>query len=91
MPSVLALPDDRQVREEGVNALSRPGKRGQPTLDKVAPAWIDEFRLALARKNITRIRRLGVDVGATDPYLSEWLQERAGLYDLDSLKKLIDP
>jgi PAS domain S-box-containing protein len=59
-----------------------------PTLDKMAPEWCEEFRQALARKNITRIRMLGEEAQAVDPQLSAWMLERAGRYDIDGLKKL---
>ncbi|MBT0664719.1 response regulator [Geobacter pelophilus] len=60
----------------------------RPTLDKVSAEWRNEFRHALARNNITRIRRLAEDAREYDPELSSWLLERAGLYDLKACKDL---
>jgi PAS domain S-box-containing protein len=59
-----------------------------PTLENISSEWLHSFREALSRKNITRIRRLGEEARETDPVLSAWILERAGLYDLDGLKKL---
>jgi len=59
-----------------------------PTLARMSSEWRAAFQQALARKNITRIRKLGEEAKERDPVLSAWLLERAGLYDLDSLIKL---
>jgi len=59
-----------------------------PTLAGMSSEWRAAFRQALARKNITRIRKLGEEAQERDPLLSAWLLERAGLYDMDGLKKL---
>jgi PAS domain S-box-containing protein len=63
----------------------------KPTLDKMPAEWLKEFSLALSRGNITRIRHLGEEAQKIDPLLSAYLQNRADLYDLDGLKKLISP
>jgi PAS domain S-box-containing protein len=60
-----------------------------PTLGKMSPEWREDLRLALERRNITRIRMLGEDAQTVDPQLSTWMLERAGRYDLDGLKRLV--
>jgi PAS domain S-box-containing protein len=60
-----------------------------PTLEKMSAEWCEDFRLALIRKNITRIRRLGEEAKEVDQQLSAWILERAGAYDLDGLKGLV--
>lgn len=59
-----------------------------PALDRMSPEWCEEFRQALVRKSITRIRKLGEKAKEIDPVLSVWLMERAALYDLDGLNRL---
>jgi hypothetical protein len=61
-----------------------------PTLDNMSPEWREDLRLALERRNITRIRMLGEDAQTVDPQLSAWIIDRAGRYDLDGLKKLVE-
>ena len=61
-----------------------------PTIGNMSAEWRAAFREALARKNITRIRKLGEEAKDTDPLLSAWLLERVGLYDLDVLNRIID-
>jgi hypothetical protein len=53
--------------------------------------WLQKFRLALSRGNITHIRQLGGEALSTDPLLSAYLLNLADLYDLDALEKLIPP
>lgn len=72
-----------------VRALTPPNLE-YPVLDKMSSEWLDEFRQALARKSITRIRRLGEEAKEVNAPLAAWLLDRAGLYDLASLKKLIE-
>lgn len=59
-----------------------------PTLEKMPNKWCEEFRQALVRKNITRIRKLGEEAKYVDMALSEWIVERVGRYDLNRLKEL---
>ncbi|MBT0664721.1 transporter substrate-binding domain-containing protein [Geobacter pelophilus] len=59
-----------------------------PTLENMSAEWLQSFSEALNRKNITRIRRLGEQAREANPVLSAWILERAGLYDLEALKKL---
>jgi two-component system sensor histidine kinase/response regulator len=59
-----------------------------PTLENMSPEWREAFREALRRSNVTRFRQLGEEAKEIDPVLGEWLRERAGRYDLESLKKL---
>jgi signal transduction histidine kinase/ActR/RegA family two-component response regulator len=59
-----------------------------PGIEKMSPAWREEFRQALARKNITRIRKLGEDAVGIDPVLAAWLLERVSSYDLGGIQKL---
>jgi DNA-binding response OmpR family regulator len=59
-----------------------------PTLEKMSPEWREEFRLALARKNITRIKGLVEEAKGVDPALASWLLERTLRYDLDALMRL---
>ena len=60
-------------------------------MDKMPAEWLKEFSLALSRGNITRIRHLGEEAREIDPLLSAYLLNRADLYDLDGLKKLVSP
>jgi PAS domain S-box-containing protein len=60
-----------------------------PTLEKMPPEWRVAFREALARNNITRIRRLGEEAQVVDPELSAWLLARAVMYDLAGMQKLL--
>ena len=60
-----------------------------PTLDKMSPAWREEFLEVLSMKNITRIRKLGEAAQEVDPVLAAWILERTGRYELNSLKKLV--
>jgi PAS domain S-box-containing protein len=71
-------------------ALSPVGQRTEevPTLAGMSPEWLEAFRDAIARRSITRIRKLGEDAQTVDPLLSAWILERAGMYDLEGLKKL---
>jgi len=71
-------------------AVESPPVQTIPGLDKVSPEWREAFGQALARKNITRIRKLGEEAKKNDPVLSEWVLERAGVYDLDELMKLME-
>jgi CheY-like chemotaxis protein len=59
-----------------------------PSFDKMSPEWREAFKQALARKNVTRIRKLGEEAKERDALLSAWLLERVALYDLEGLKKL---
>jgi hypothetical protein len=63
----------------------------RPTLERMSAEWLKEFSLALSRGNITRIRHLGEEAQEIDPLLSAYLLNRAGLYDLDGLRKLASP
>lgn len=76
------------VTEADEKAAAMPQRLETPTLAKMSPEWREAFALAMTRKNITRIRKLGEEAKAIDPILSVWLLERAALYDLDGLKKL---
>jgi signal transduction histidine kinase/CheY-like chemotaxis protein len=58
------------------------------TLARMSPEWREEFRQALARNNVTRIRKLGEEAKEADPQLAALLLERAGMYDLEGLKTL---
>lgn len=60
-----------------------------PTLAKMSAEWHRQFRLALSRGNVTRIRQLGEKARESDPVLSAYLLDRADLYDLDGIRKLI--
>jgi PAS domain S-box-containing protein len=73
--------------EEIERAISEGSDK--PTLDKMPAEWLKEFSLALSRGNITRIRHLGEEAQEIDPVLSAYLLNRADLYDLDGLKKLV--
>ncbi len=59
-----------------------------PDINKMPDEWSVNFRDALNRKNITRIRKLGEDAKDLDPVLSAWILDRVLLYDIDGLKKL---
>jgi CheY-like chemotaxis protein len=74
--------------EEDVGATDKRQDTEPPTLAGMSPEWRAAFRQALARKNITRIRRLGEEAKQADPALSAWLLDRAGVYDVDGLMKL---
>ncbi|MBT0664720.1 Cache 3/Cache 2 fusion domain-containing protein [Geobacter pelophilus] len=74
--------------DEAVTGI--PPRQPLPTLDKMSAEWNEAFLEALARKNITRIRKLGEEARASDPALSAWLLERAGMYDLEGIKQLVD-
>ena len=76
------------ITEGNETALVSSSGQEIPRLDKMPDTWREAFGEALARKNITRIRKLGEEAEQHDPALSSWLLERAGLYDLDGLKKL---
>ena len=60
-----------------------------PPLDSMPAKWRDFFREALARNNITRIRRLAEEARALDPDLAAWMIERTAQYDMDGLKRLL--
>jgi len=60
------------------------------SLGKMPGAWRQEFRQALALGNITRIRHLGEEAQESDRTLSAYLLERAAMYDLAGLKKLLE-
>jgi signal transduction histidine kinase/CheY-like chemotaxis protein len=74
--------------EENAPPPASPQTDAVPALANMSAEWREEFRQALARKNITRIRKLGEEARATDPVLAAWLLERAGQYDVDGLKQL---
>jgi CheY-like chemotaxis protein/anti-sigma regulatory factor (Ser/Thr protein kinase) len=74
--------------DEAVTGI--PPRQPLPTLDKMSAEWNEMFIEALARKNITRIRKLGEEARESDPVLSAWLLERAGMYDLEGIKQLVD-
>jgi PAS domain S-box-containing protein len=67
-----------------------PPRKELPSINKMPDEWREAFHEALARNNITRIRRLGEEARETNPALAAWLLERAGLYDLEGLRKLDD-
>ena len=64
---------------------------GLPTMEKMTAEWLEKFRLALSRGNITHIRQLGEKARVLDPVFSAYLLNLAELYDLDALEKLISP
>jgi CheY-like chemotaxis protein/anti-sigma regulatory factor (Ser/Thr protein kinase) len=74
--------------EENAPPPASPQTDAVPALANMSAEWREDFRQALARKNITRIRKLGEEARATDPVLAAWLLERAGQYDVDGLKQL---
>ncbi|CAK0770899.1 putative Multi-sensor hybrid histidine kinase [Gammaproteobacteria bacterium] len=59
-----------------------------PTTKNMPHEWRKEFQQVLARKNITRMRKLGEEAKAIDPVLSTWMLERITHYDLNELEKL---
>jgi CheY-like chemotaxis protein len=75
------------VTEEAASAMT--GGANVPSLERMSPAWLKRFSQALSRGNITRIRNLGDEARESDPLLSAYLLDRADLYDLDGLKKLV--
>jgi hypothetical protein len=75
------------VTEETDSAMT--GAESVPSLERMSPAWLKRFSLALSRGNITRIRHLGDEARDADPLLSAYLLDRAELYDVEGLKKLL--
>jgi PAS domain S-box-containing protein len=63
-------------------------KSHAPALDKMPAEWIGALDEALARNNITRLRKLADEARKLDPDLAEWMQEKASQYDLEELKKV---
>lgn len=58
------------------------------SLDKMTEQWREDFFGALARKHITRIRKLAEEAHDADPSLSAWLLEKTDAYDMVALNSL---
>jgi len=86
---------DKLARHAGVNFVTEeivtamPAGEAMPTLERMSAEWLERFSLALSRGNITLIRQLGEEARESDPVLSAYLLNRADLYDLAGLEKLI--
>jgi len=77
----------RFITEEVEPAMVKETEK--PGLGKMPAEWLKAFSLALSRGNVTRIRHLGEEAREFDPVLSAHLLNRANMYDLEGLKKLI--
>jgi PAS domain S-box-containing protein len=86
---------DKLARHAGVRFVTEdllavmPAGEALPTLERMSAGWLERFSLALSRGNITLIRQLAEEARESDPALSAYLQNRADLYDLAGLEKLI--
>ena len=73
--------------EDSVSSAAQVGM-SPPALDQIPSEWLELFRQALARNNITRIRKLAEEIRGIDSDLASWLLELVSRYDLEGLKRL---
>ena len=69
---------------EEASSLS-PDAKARPPLDKMPPEWREAFSQALERRSISQIRTLARDARTWDPFLSDYVLDKAEHYDLEGL------